>query len=174
MKNIFLVFVIVAFVACNNASQQDATRLPGEFTYTAYNWKDSGDSLGISLLHYLQIAEDGNYRLIQRGDNGNALYYFGFIGYDRVAKLSAFMADRSFKDQYKDSLNAGPTYMFDYSSSAGRHKFRFAPSVAPEAIKYTQTMLDSVISGPGKKQSSFFNIDEYLREIIREDSATRN
>lgn len=174
MKNIFLVFVIMAFVACNNASQQNATRLPGEFIYTVYQWNDSGDSLGISLQHYLQIAEDGNYRLIQRDGNGNALYYFGFIGYDRVARLSAFMADSSFKDPYTDSLNAGPAYMFDYTGSAGPHKYRFAPAVAPDAVKNTQAMLDSVIAGPGKKQSSFFNIDEYLREIIREDSAARN
>lgn len=174
MKKIFLVLTIAAFLtACTNEEKKQSTRLPGEFKYTAYNWNESGDSLGISLLHYLQIAEDGNYRLIQRNADGNAVYYYGFIGYDQVAELRKFMADSSLNSNYIDSTDNGTRYIFDYVNNSGEHRVKFTSALAPESIKNTQVKFDSIINSPGKKTSSFFNIDNYLRQIIAEDSATR-
>ena len=177
MKKILFLITSIVLLSCNNEQKSD-TQLQGDFKYTAYYWNDASDSVGIHLVHYLDIDKKGNYKLILRNDAGSAGYYYGYVDNELLAALVSFVADTSYKKEYlsNDSASAiynGPTYKFDFVNSSGERKITFIPPQTPEAMKQIQAKLDSLIHTPGKKQSSFFNIDNYLKSIIKEDSAGR-
>lgn len=173
MKPLYFLVSLVIFISCNNRTKQQ-NQLPGDLKYTSYQPNNTKDSFGLSLNHYLQIAKDGNYRLLLRNAEGQASYYYGFVGYDNIAELNNFMRDSSIgiSDTLQKAAN-GLNFKLDYATGTGEKQFKFTPQTIPEQIKSVVAKLDSIISSPGKKQSSHFNIDDYLKKIITEDSAGR-
>jgi hypothetical protein len=174
MKKILFVTVLITAIACNSNSKEEY-HLPGNFKYVAYRWNDTKDSIGLSLLHYLEIFKDGNYKLIQRNNTGNAQYYYGFIGNTTLDALINFVADSSFHIQYTNNAvsNDEPVYQFDFITQIGDKSITFKSTDAAKEIRNLQSKLDSVIHAPGKKQSSYFNIDAYLKKIIKKNTAGR-
>ncbi len=170
MNKILFFMAAVVLFSCNNETKQQ-TELPGEFKYTSYHLNNSRDSFGLSLNHYLQIAKDGNYRLLLRNDNGQAGYYYGFIGFENIAVLDDFIADSSILVTDTVSKTSGETiFRLDYATGKGEKEIKFSSATEPERVKTVRAKLDSIIASPGKKQSSHFNIDAYLKKIIAEDS----
>jgi hypothetical protein len=168
MKKLLFV-VLIAAIACNGNSK-DEYRLSNPFKYTAYRWNDTKDSFGLSLLHYLEISNDGNYKLIQRDNTGNARYYYGFVDNATLALLINFVSDSvvSVKDIRN---NRNPIYRFDFVNKIENASITFQSDSVGEKIKNIQLKLDSVINVPNKKQSAYFNIDAYLKKIIKENTA---
>ena len=116
--------------------------------------------------------------MIWRDSVGNAIYYYGFVDKTTLASLIDFSKEDAYASKYmsNDSNTAiynGPTYLFDYMSDSVEKQIMFIPPFAPNAIKSIQSKLDSVINMPGKKQSAAFNINDYLKKIISEDTAGR-
>lgn len=172
MYKIFFLIAIVALFSCGNETKQQ-NQLPGDFKYISYHINNTKDSFGLSLHHYLQIAKDGNYRLLLRNADGNAGYYYGFIGFDNISKLNEFVTDSlvTVSDTVKSS---DTTFRMDYETGSGEKQIKFNAAREPDQIKNIRTALDSIIASPGKKQSSHFNIDGYLKKIIAEDSVGVN
>lgn len=173
MNKVYLLLAVIIFFGCGS-EQTKSTQLPGDIKYTSYHLNNTKDSFGLSLNHYLQIAKDGNYRLLLRSADGQAGYYYGFVGFDNVAELNKFVTDSSI--QISDTLqkaSSGKNFKLDYATGTGEKQIKFSSATEPEQIKSIRTMLDSIIASPGKKQSSHFNIDNYLKKIIAEDSADR-
>jgi len=171
MNKLYFLIVAAFLFGCNNKQKQQNS-LPGDFRYTSYRLVNTKDSFGISVNHYLQIYKDGNYRLVMRKNSGEAAYYYGFIGYNNFPLINEFVADTALlltdTLTVSDSINR---YKFDYNTGTGQKKIAFTSSTESEQVKTIQQKLDSIIASPGKKLSSHFNIDGYLKNIITEDSS---
>ncbi len=171
MKKVLLLVSVFVFFGCG--SEQSRTVLPGSFKYLSYNWNNSKDSVGLSLLYYLDIAKDGNYSLIVRNKPDSTGYYYGFIGNATLEFLNHFATDTTSYNNYylvADTASKALRYKFDYADSTASKKITFATTGAPQELYKVQEKLDSIVNAPNKKKSQVFNIDLYLRKLIAEDS----
>lgn len=178
MNKIFFFIAAVILMSCGNSETKQQTNLSGDFKYVAYRWNDTNDSMGISLQHYLDVDTKGNYKLIQRDNSGNAKYYYGFVDNALLYSLIDFTKDSSIKNEYLSSdsfkLKAENEnrYRFDYKQGDSAKVIIFIPPLAPDNLVNIQKRLDSLINAPGKKESASFNINDYLKKVIKEDTST--
>jgi hypothetical protein len=181
VKKISFIVILIAMLGCNQR-KANIYELPGSFKYLSFHWNNAKDSVGLKLVHYLSIDKDGSYELILRVKPDSAAYYYGIIDTANIAMLRNFIADTSFKNNYLKSATDtnrivydGPYYMVDYKSDSAKKKITFIPQYSPDAIKIVQVKLDSIINrpvmDPWKIGHSPFDINSYLKSIIREDSA---
>lgn len=171
MKKVLLGIFIVLLTGCGEP-EQNTNHLPGAFKYLSYHWNNSKDSVGLNLVHYIDIAKDGNYRLVSRLDPDSTGYYYGHVGNGLYDALKTFVADTSFQQVYlqKDSSARSMRHKFDYGISSGSKMITFSNGGVPAEVEKLKQQLDSLINSNGKKQGQVFNINSYLRNLITKDS----
>lgn len=178
MNKIFFFIAAVILISCGNSETKQENSLLGDFKYVAYRWNDTNDSVGISLQHYLDVDTKGNYKLIHRDNSGNAKYYYGFVDNALLFSMINFAKDSSIKKEYlkSDSFELKRQdenrYRFDYKQGDSGKVVIFIPPFAPDNLISIQKKLDSLINAPGKKESASFNINDYLKRVIKEDTFT--
>ena len=170
MKKIFIFFFAMIIIGCSQ--KEEKNQLPGTFRYLCYHWNNTSNNAGLSLNHFMEIAKDGNYKLILRLRDDSTGYYYGFLNAPTFELLKKFVADTTFKNNYLNASAEGKTLRckFDFTNTFGRKKITFEPESSPADIKLLQASLDSVINRPDKKTNPTFNINSYLRTVIAEDS----
>jgi len=169
MKQIPFFLLLLILISCG--VNRETRQLPGSFKYLSYHWNNTSDSVGLRLNHYIEITKGGNYKIIMRNGDSTG-YYYGFIDTAFFDALNTFIADASLKSAYlpagDNSKYSGPISRFDDVTATGKKVITFIPDQSPESIQKISTQLDAIINASGKKVNNPFNIDFYLKSVIKE------
>lgn len=169
MKQISFFLLLLLLISCGG--NRETKQLPGTFKYLSYHWNNTSDSVGLRLNHYIEITKAGDYKIIMRSGD-SASYYYGFIDTAFFDALNTFIADASLKSAYlpagDNSKYSGPISRLDYVTTTGKKVITFVPGQSAESIQKISAQLEAIINAPGKKVNNSFNIDFYLKSVIKE------
>lgn len=169
MKQISFFLLLLILISCGGNGE--TKQLPGTFKYLSYHWNNTSDSVGLWLNHYIEITKAGDYKIIMRNGDSTG-YYYGFIDTAFFDALNTFIADASLKSAYlpagDNSKYSGPISRLDYVTATGKKVITFIPDQSAESIQKISAQLEAIINAPGKKVNNSFNIDFYLKSVIKE------
>lgn len=167
MKRFSIYTICLLFVACYQP-KKEIKLATTHFIYSAYRWYTQADTSMFYLAHYLEIDQNGHYRIMRHERYmDSARFFTGDIPDTARQAINAFIKKNSSAKDYlsipEDSfIYDGFTYCFDYKKqdSADFH-FQFIPPKSPDDINQLRKLLDNLIFVWAAKDTSHFELTDY-------------